>query len=86
MRLGREDMVARFLRSERTGFYLAVLQEGELTKGDLIELLAEDDHDVRVSDIVSLYNSDTKNRDLLRRVSELATLPASLRDHFRSRL
>ena len=86
MRLGREDMVARFLRSERTGFYLAVLQEGELTKGDLIELLAEDDHDVRVSDIVSLYNSDTKNRDLLRRVSELATLPASLRDHFRTNL
>jgi MOSC domain-containing protein YiiM len=30
--------VKRFLRSGRTGFYLAVLQEGQVTAGDSIEV------------------------------------------------
>jgi MOSC domain-containing protein YiiM len=37
LRFGRPDMVKRFLRSGRTGFYLAVLQEGEIGAGDAIE-------------------------------------------------
>ena len=86
IRLGRDDMVKRFLRSNRSGFYLAVVQEGEVTAGDLIELIPADDQNVKVTEIVSLYNSNTKDRDLLRRASELPALSSSLRDHFRSRL
>jgi MOSC domain-containing protein YiiM len=37
LRFGRPDMVKRFLKSGRTGFYLAVLQEGEIGAGDKIE-------------------------------------------------
>lgn len=36
IRFGRQDMVKRFLRSGRTGFYMRVSQEGELTAGDAI--------------------------------------------------
>jgi MOSC domain-containing protein YiiM len=39
-RFRREDMIVRFARSLRTGFYLAVTEEGELGAGDEIELLA----------------------------------------------
>ena len=89
IRLGVPDMVNRFLRSGRSGFYLAVLEEGEVAAGDAIELLTQNgqaDPAVTVADVVSLYSGKTTNRDLLRRVSELRALPLSLRDQFRSRL
>jgi len=86
IRLGRPDMVDRFLHSERSGFYLAVLEEGEVAAGDHIELLTKDPANVTVTDVVSLYGRNRKNRDLLRKVSELSALPSSLRDDFRGRL
>jgi MOSC domain-containing protein YiiM len=86
IRFGRPDIVKRFLRSGRTGFYLAVLREGEVTAGDSIELLAHDEHGVTVADIVSLYTADATNQELLRRVSELPALPAGWRDYFRQRI
>lgn len=86
IRFGRLDMVKRFLHSGRTGFYLAVLREGEVTAGDSIELLARDEHGVTVADIVSLYTADATNQELLRRVSELPALPAGWRDYFRQRI
>lgn len=46
-RFGRADIVKRFLRSGRTGFYLAVLKAGEVGAGDAIELMA--DEQVRVT-------------------------------------
>ena len=37
IRFGSERMIARFLRSGRSGFYLAVVREGEIGAGDAIE-------------------------------------------------
>jgi MOSC domain-containing protein YiiM len=39
IRFGRDDMVQRFLASGRSGFYLAVLKEGDVEEGDCIERL-----------------------------------------------
>ena len=86
IRFGRPDIVKRFLHSGRTGFYLAVHREGEVTAGDSIELLARDEHGVTVADVVNLYMADVTNQDLLRRVSELHALPAGWRDYFRKRI
>lgn len=38
LRFGRLDIIRRFLRSGRSGFYLAVTREGEVTAGDEIAL------------------------------------------------
>ena len=86
IRFSRPEIVKRFLRSGRSGFYLAVLQEGQVTAGDSIEVLARDEHGVTVADIVNLYKTDATNQDLLRRASELPALPSFWRDHFRKRL
>jgi MOSC domain-containing protein YiiM len=86
IRFNRPDMVKRFLRSGRTGFYLAVLREGDIGAGDSIELLAEDGNRITVADIVGLYEADAANQDLLRRASELSALPESWRKYFRERL
>jgi MOSC domain-containing protein YiiM len=86
IRFNRPDIVKRFLQSGRSGFYFAVLKEGEVAAGDTIELLKQDEHGVTVSDIVNLYRSDADNQDTLRRVSELPSLPNNWREYFRKRL
>ena len=86
IRFGRPDMVRRFHDSRRNGFYLAVVQEGEVTAGDSFELIARDEHGVTVADVVALYAADAANQDLLRRVSELPALPEGWREYFRKRL
>jgi MOSC domain-containing protein YiiM len=86
IRFGRPDIVKRFLRSGRTGFYLAVLREGEVTAGDSIEVLARDEHGITVADVVNLYTADAANQDILRRVIELPALPSGWRDYFRKRI
>lgn len=37
-KFGRNDIIKRFARSGRSGFYLAVVEEGELGAGDPVEL------------------------------------------------
>jgi MOSC domain-containing protein YiiM len=86
IRFDRPDIVKRFLQSGRSGFYFAVLKEGEVTVGDSIELLKRDEHGVTVADVVNLYGRDVTNQELLRRVSEVPSLPESWRDYFRKRL
>ena len=86
VRFGRDDMVKRFLRSGRTGFYLAVFREGAVARGDSIEFTRRSDHDVTVADIGTLYTHDADNQSLLRRAAELPALPDSWRDYFRKLL
>jgi MOSC domain-containing protein YiiM len=86
IRFNRPDMVKRFLQSGRTGFYFAVVAEGEVAAGDSIELLERDKHNIPVADIVNLYRGDEANQELLHRVTELPSLPSSWREYFRKRL
>src|SRR5204862_2082364 len=86
IRFDRPDIVKRFLRARRTGFYLSVLVEGEVTAGDSIEFLARGENGITVADIISLYRTDATTQELLRRATELASLPKAWRDYFRKRL
>ncbi|HKB62363.1 MAG TPA: MOSC domain-containing protein [Burkholderiales bacterium] len=86
IRFGRPDMVKRFLRSGRTGFYLAVTREGEVAAGDAVAPIALHELAISVAEIVGLYSADAANQDLLRKASELSALPEGWRDYFRKRL
>jgi MOSC domain-containing protein YiiM len=86
IRFGRSDIVKRFLASERTGFYFAVLHEGEVGAGDTIELIEGSKDSLRVSDITALYTHEKHNVGLLRRAIGLAALPESWRSYFQHRL
>jgi len=86
IRFGRPDMVKRFLRSGRTGFYLAVTREGEVGAGDAVAPIARHELAISVAEIVGLYSADAANQDLLRKASELSALPEGWRDYFRKRL
>jgi MOSC domain-containing protein YiiM len=86
IRFDRRDMVKRFLESKRTGFYLAVLREGDVESGNAIEFTEKQESGVTITDIVNLYSRDSENQELLRRATELPALPQAWRDYFRKRL
>ncbi len=86
LKFGRDDILKRFLQSGLTGFYFAVLKEGDVAAGDPIRLLYRDEHQVKVADITRLYRQDRHNLDLLRRVLTVEALPASWREYFQQRL
>ncbi|HKW39295.1 MAG TPA: MOSC domain-containing protein [Burkholderiales bacterium] len=86
IRFGRPDIVKRFLRSGRTGFYLAVTRVGEVAAGDAVAPIAREKAAVSVAEIVALYAADDANQELLRRASALPALPEGWRDYFRKRL
>jgi MOSC domain-containing protein YiiM len=83
---GRDDILKHLLQTGFTGFYFAVLKEGEVAAGDAITLLHRDAAQVRVSDITRLYASNRHNQNVLARAIELDALPASWRDYFRQRM
>src|SRR5438270_5750068 len=86
LKFGRDDILKRFLQSGLTGFYFAVLREGEVAAGDPIKLLHRDEDQVKVADITRLYREDKYNQDLLRRVVTAKALPESWREYFLERL
>jgi MOSC domain-containing protein YiiM len=86
LKFGRDDMLKRFLQSGLTGFYFAVLKEGEVAAGDCITLLHGDEHQVKVADITRLYREDKYNLDLLRKVVAVDVLAEGWREYFLERL
>jgi MOSC domain-containing protein YiiM len=82
----RDDMVRRFLASERTGFYLAVVREGDVGAGDAIERLERAPHELMVSGAARLYAGDHNDPEALRRAAEVEDLPESWREHFRQQM
>lgn len=86
IRFGRADIIKRFLISERSGFYLSVLQEGEVGAGDEFELIQKNASGVRVVDVTRLYSSEKENVDLMQRAIATEALPDNWRQYFLKRL
>ena len=83
IKFGRKDIIPRFLRSRRSGFYLAVLEEGQVGTGDTIHTLSKAERSVTVPDIVQIYaDRSNKNLDLIHRAIQTEALPDSWRDYF----
>lgn len=85
IRFDRDDMIKRFLRSRRSGFYFSVVEEGEVQAGSTIEILSRDPNRVTVADISTLYFGKTPDPDLLLRATRVTALPPAWREEFLSR-
>lgn len=86
LKFKRDDMLKRFLNSGLTGFYLSVLEEGEVEAGNVITSVKHDDHGVTVKDITRLIAFDRQDREMLHRAVAVEALPESLREYFQERL
>jgi len=89
VRFGSDDMVKRFLASGRTGFYVAVVREGEVGAGDEMKVIAREANAVAVSEITRLYVAKRFGEPeirAVRRALRVEELPESWKEYFRERL
>lgn len=89
VRFGSDDMVKRFLASGRTGFYVAVVREGEVGAGDEMKVIAREANAVTVSEITRLYVAKRFGEAEIRsaqRALSVEELPESWKEYFRERL
>ncbi|HME35568.1 MAG TPA: MOSC domain-containing protein [Candidatus Sulfotelmatobacter sp.] len=85
-RFQRDDILDRFLRSGRSGFYLSVEQEGAVAAGDNFQLLHRESDSVTISEINRLFVREKYNQDLLLKAIQTAALPENWREYFSERL
>jgi MOSC domain-containing protein YiiM len=86
IRFGRRDVIARMLASGRTGFYLAIVEEGDVAAGDEIAIVERHPAAVPVSAITRTFGEDRADPDALERLAALEPLPAAWRAWARRQL
>ncbi|HKU27611.1 MAG TPA: MOSC domain-containing protein [Candidatus Sulfotelmatobacter sp.] len=82
----RDDILERFLRSGRSGFYFSVEQEGTVAAEDSFQFLTREPQAITIADMNRLYVADKYNRDLLEKAIASPALPESWRSYFAQRL
>jgi MOSC domain-containing protein YiiM len=81
----RSDILARFLRSGRSGFYFSVEQEGIVAAGDSFEFLSREPRAINIAEMNRLFAEDKYNARLLESAIATPALPQDWRDYFRKR-
>ena len=76
------QIVKPFLQSERVGFYVRVLEEGEVGAGDSIERTKVGEGQMTVKEIVHLRHFDNANATAAEKAANLPALTPSWRDSF----
>lgn len=83
IRLERNDMPERFLESGRTGFYFAVVEEGELGADDVIEFIEQGANQISIATILRLYRSHgQRDSRQIERILQVEVLPEGWRKRF----
>ena len=89
VRFESDEMVKRFLASRRTGFYLAVIREGDVGAGDKIVMTYREANTVPLPWIMRLYVTKNYCREDIADVRRVLTAPAvpdNWKDYFHERL
>ena len=82
----RDDILERFLRSGRSGFYFSVEQEGTVAAEDSFHFLTREPQAISIAEMNRLYVEEKYNRDLLEKAIASPALPESWRSYFAQRL
>jgi MOSC domain-containing protein YiiM len=80
LKMGLPQFPKRFLASERVGFYLRVLREGEVGAGDVIERVETDPERMTVRQFVHLAYFDEGNLEGVRQALRVRALPLDWRE------
>ncbi|HUR33273.1 MAG TPA: MOSC domain-containing protein [Vicinamibacterales bacterium] len=86
IRFGRADMVKRFHKSGRSGFYLAVHVAGDVAERDTIEVLERNPAAVSIAELLRLYFDDNADVARLQQVAAIPALPDTWRDELEARV
>ena len=82
----RKDILARFLRSGRSGFYFSVEREGVVEAGESFEVLSREPQAITIAEMNHFFADDRYNRELLDKAIASPALPEDWRDHFEKRI
>jgi MOSC domain-containing protein YiiM len=86
IRMGLKDFPKRFLASGKIGFYLRVLEEGEVGAGDVIERVRTDGQRMTVRQINHLLYFDRENLEDAGKALRIEALSPGWRGDFEKRL
>ena len=82
----RDDILERFLRSGRSGFYFSVEQEGTVAAEDSFHLLTSEPQAITIAEMNRLFVAEKYNRNLLQKAIASPALPEDWRSYFAQRL
>jgi MOSC domain-containing protein YiiM len=86
IKMGLSGFEKRFLASCRVGFYLRVLEEGEVGAGDVLDLVRPDPERMTVRKICRLLYFDPENLEGARKALRIRALSPGWRQSFEERL
>jgi MOSC domain-containing protein YiiM len=86
IKMGMSQFPKLFLRSGRVGFYVRVLEEGEVGAGDTFDLLESDPEPMTVREMSHLLFFDPENLEGAKRALRIRALSPGWQDSFRERL
>jgi MOSC domain-containing protein YiiM len=81
-RYGRPDLGKLVVESGKTGFYLRVLQDGEIASGDRLVLTERGPGSITIAHASHVYHHDRRNVQAVREILALAALSTSWRESF----
>jgi MOSC domain-containing protein YiiM len=82
----RNDILPRFLRSGRSGFYFSVEREGTVDTGDSFQFLTREPQAITIAEMNRLFVEEKYNRELLDKAIATPPLPEDWRDYLMKRL
>jgi MOSC domain-containing protein YiiM len=86
IKMGSDDFLKPFLRSCRVGFYLRVLEEGEVGTSDTVTRVSREPIPMSVHDICHLYYFDKTNLEDRKRAIQIKALSPGWREGFEEQL
>ena len=78
-KIARPQFVKEFLVSGRSGFYLRIVEDGDLGAGDEVEWIRRDANRVTIRALLGLAELGEWDRDLAARVVQIEALPPNWR-------
>ena len=69
----RPTLIKEFMAAGRPGTYLRIIQEGEITAGDEIEIIHVPSHGITIADVYAAKNGERLKVEEIARVQELST-------------
>ena len=82
----RDDMIEKFLRAGRSGFYFSVEKEGVVESGNSFSTVSQSLEGVTISEMNRLFFREKYNRKLLQKAIGTASVPQDWRDYFEQEL
>ncbi len=85
-KVGKPDILEKFLFSGFSGFYHKVIEEGEVAAGDQIKLIDRDTNSISIRKALGLYKLKEGDVTSLKHALTIQSLPPLLRENYESRL